>query len=299
MRTEMEVIKEILEWAKRQEKVRAVLLTGSRANPGAFTDILSDYDVIFVVNDLPEYAGDDSWVSKFGEVITSFKDEFIWKEHGGVKTYTRLMQYSDGIRIDFSLWPIELLELISETKTLPDSLDIGYKVLLDKDRLTKELKPPTHRAYDISPPTEAEFLTQVREFWWDITYVPKALWRDELFFAKYMMEHIRFGFFEKVLNWYIGMRHNWSVNPGKHGRWYKHYLEPELYERLEKTFFGSELKENLDAMFQLIELFRYFGIELAKSLGYNYPMHLDEKVSKYITAIEKLSRNAKERSAGF
>lgn len=296
MRTETEVTKEIVEWAKEQEKVRAVLLTGSRANPRAFIDILSDYDVIYVVTDVLEYADDDLWISNFGEVITSFKDEFIWKEHSSVKTYTRLMQYSDGVRIDFSIWPVELLELVSETEILPDSLDIGYKVLLDKDRLTERLKSPTHRAYDVSPPTETEFLTQVKEFWWDVTYVPKALWRDELYFAKYMMEHIRFGFFEKMLNWYIGVKHNWSINPGKHGRWYKHHLEPELYKKLEKTFSGSDFNENWNALFQVMKLFRYLGVEVAKSLGYTYPMHLDERVSKYVVEIKKLNKNTTRES---
>lgn len=50
MRNPTEVLEEITNWAERNNDVRAVLLTGSRASPTAITDLLSDYDIEIAVN---------------------------------------------------------------------------------------------------------------------------------------------------------------------------------------------------------------------------------------------------------
>ncbi len=44
-----EVIRRLTLWADREHSVRAMLLTSTRANPGATVDVLSDYDAVLVV----------------------------------------------------------------------------------------------------------------------------------------------------------------------------------------------------------------------------------------------------------
>ena len=46
MHQTLEVVRQLTQWAKHQESVRAMLLTSTRANPHASVDFLSDYDVI-------------------------------------------------------------------------------------------------------------------------------------------------------------------------------------------------------------------------------------------------------------
>jgi len=38
------------------------------------------------------------------------------------------------------------------------------------------------------PPSEEEYAALVTRFWWNITYVAKCLHRDQLFFAKYLLD---------------------------------------------------------------------------------------------------------------
>jgi aminoglycoside 6-adenylyltransferase len=52
---ERQVIERLVHWAKGRPAVRAMLLTRSRVNPDAPVDVLSDYDVILVVTDIPPF----------------------------------------------------------------------------------------------------------------------------------------------------------------------------------------------------------------------------------------------------
>lgn len=75
-----------------------------------------------------------------------------------------------------------------QAPTLLDELDAGYRVLLDKDQLTAALPPPTHRAYLPTPPDEAAYQQWIEEFFSDVPYVAKCLWRGELFPAKWCLD---------------------------------------------------------------------------------------------------------------
>lgn len=50
MRTEQEMFNLILSIAENDERIRAVVMNGSRANPNVVKDIFQDYDIVYVVN---------------------------------------------------------------------------------------------------------------------------------------------------------------------------------------------------------------------------------------------------------
>jgi aminoglycoside 6-adenylyltransferase len=290
MRKEKEIINQLYHWADSHEHIRAMLLTSSRANPNAYIDLFSDYDVELIVTETSTFGEDDTWLENFGSIIASFKDENA--DLDGTKSYTRLVLYDDGVRIDFQIYQVEVLLRIMREPILPSNLEIGYKVLLDKDGLTVGLKRPTHSAFIPSKPAEEEYIEHINEFWWDITYVAKSLWRDELYFAKYMLDNvIRFDYFRKVIEWYIGVQYDWTVNPNKCGRWFKRYLDPKTWSELEATFAGSSIEDNWNALFKTTDLFRRLAMEVGKHLGYTYPSEIDQRVTDYLLKIKKLDRN--------
>lgn len=67
LRTEQEMMDLILGVAERDERVRAVVLNGSRANPNAPKGAFQDYDIVHLVTDLDSSVSDDSWIDVFGE----------------------------------------------------------------------------------------------------------------------------------------------------------------------------------------------------------------------------------------
>ena len=138
---EKQTLRGLVRWAEKQPSVRALLLTSSRANPNAAVDLFSDYDVILAVADIRPFFDDRTWLEDFGPVLVVYRDP-IKHEHGevGLGRFAYITQYEDGTKIDFTLWPVELLRCVVAAPELPDDLDVGYTVLLDKDGLTAELK---------------------------------------------------------------------------------------------------------------------------------------------------------------
>ncbi|SIO50576.1 aminoglycoside 6-adenylyltransferase [Chitinophaga niabensis] len=288
MRTETELLHEITTWAGKNEAIRAILLTSSRANGKA--DLLSDYDIEFVVNDLPEFLKDDSWLKTFGHPVSVVVEN---EEAFDGENAMRMVFYDDYIKVDFKLYAIgKFIEQVNKPE-LQEDWDVGYKILIDKDGLTKGMKPPTAKSVTIVKPTEEEFQFFINDAWFCMPYIAKCLWRDQLFYAKHVGDSImRFEDFQKIIEWYIGMQHNWQLNPNKYGRLFKQYLEPDLWKRIEATFTGADIEDNWKALFAYAEVVRELGKAIAEKLHYTYPQELDEKISAYLHKIKHLDKNA-------
>ena len=288
---EKEVIKRLIGWAEQQPLVRAMLLTSSRAIPNAHVDVFSDYDVILAVLDVRPFYGDRTWLGDFGPVLVVYRDPL--EPYYGFPKSAYVTQYENGLKIDFTLWPVEILRQVAANPQLPDEFDAGYRVLLDKDHLTDGLKPPTYAAYIPTPPTESEYQTVVELFFHEATYVAKHLWRDDLMAAKYNLDHaMKLENLRIMLEWRIEIDHHWSVKPGTYGRRLKNWLSPDLWTELGHTYVGAGLEENWEAMFKTIALFRKVAVEVGDRLGYAYPHDLDRRVVAYLQKVKNMDRKA-------
>ena len=285
----------MVQWAQQQQSVRAILLTSSRANPSVAVDVFSDYDIILVAVDIHPFFEDRTWLGEFGEVLTVYRDPLKYTH--GVEHFAYVTQYADGIKIDFTLWPIQLLAQVHIDAKLPDSLDIGYAILMDKDHLTHGLKRPTYEAYIPVPPTETVYANVIEEFFSEATYVAKNLWRDHLLPAKYSLDHVmKHIYLRKMLEWRMEIDHNWRSTPGAYGKGLKTQLDPAIWSALEATYVGAGVEENWQALFRTIELFRKVAIEVSDHLGYTYPNELHDRVQKYLLRVRRLGRDEKEPS---
>lgn len=286
MRSKEEVLKEIKTRALADPDVRAVILTSSRANPNAFVDLFSDYDIELIVSNRENFLADDQWLSAYGEILHSYRedhDEFSM----------RLVLFTDYVRIDFKIYELAYFERNKEQGSLPVHWDIGYIILVDKEGISSSVSPPLYTAFIISRPTENDFLSVVNEFWWDATYVAKSLWRNEIYFAKYMLDSvIRFSYLQKMIEWHIGLMHHWQVSTNKHGRFFKKYLDAENWEILQATFAGSNIEDNWNALFAMAKLFSQLAKIIAKELNYRYPHKTDDGITAYLEKIRKLDTDA-------
>ena len=271
------VLDTLVTWADAQPLVRALILTSSRARADATVDDLSDYDVILAVTD--EF-GRDNWVSAYGRPLTRWSDE---GEVLGVATSFRGVVYEDGVKVDYTLWPEMLLERVAEADALPAMLDVGYRVLLDKDERTARWRPPSFRAHIPAKPTEGEYRVAIDEFWWDTTYVAKALRRGELVFAKFALDYdAKFVALRRLLEWRIEVDHDWSLKPGAYGRGLERLLPADIWAELARTYVGVELDENWDALFGTVALFRRVARDVGDALGYAYQQEQDDQMAAYL-----------------
>jgi aminoglycoside 6-adenylyltransferase len=284
------ILLHFIAWASARDDVRAILLTSSRCNPSAPVDRLSDYDLICVVEDIHPYHEFDDWMEDFGHVLVVWRDPIQLKY--GQERFARITQYEDdGLKIDFTFWPVELLRRIVAEPQLPPDLDVGYQVLIDKVGLTDGLKPPTFRAYIPSPPSEAEYLDVIEEFFHEATYMAKHLWRDDLLPAKYQLEkEMKADLLQRMLDWRMEIDHNWSVKPGVLGRGLKRRTRPDLWADLERTYVGAGIEENWLALFSTAELMRKVAREVGQALGYAYPETLHQRAVRYLQWVKDLDR---------
>src|SRR6185436_10895270 len=115
------------------------------------------------VTDTPRFTRDRAWINDYGRLVALWGDD---SQMYGLPTYFRGAVYADYVKIDWSIWPVEMLDRVAAAPSLPETLDVGYQVLLDKDSRTAGWRPPIYRAHIPARPTEAEYLAVVEEFWW-------------------------------------------------------------------------------------------------------------------------------------
>src|SRR5512133_3900497 len=105
MRTEQQIFDLILETARCDERIRAVIMNGSRANPNAPHDPFQDFDIVYIVTDVEPFTHNLEWIQRFGEMMILQMPEDMQDpppEEGGFFSY--LMQFMDGNRIDLGIF---------------------------------------------------------------------------------------------------------------------------------------------------------------------------------------------------
>jgi aminoglycoside 6-adenylyltransferase len=291
MEPQEETIQKLIGWGKEQPGVRAMILTSSRAIPNGVEDIFSDYDVILALHDVRPYFEKRIWLEELGHVLVLFRDPLETKQGGVESGY--VVQFEDGLKIDFSLWEIEILRRIVAAPELPPEFDAGYQILIDKDHLTEGIKPATYHAYIPKPPSEVEYQERIEMFFLDTIYVAKFLWRDDLMAAKYILEtFVKDEHLRPMLEWHLEIERGWSVKPGPYGRRLKKWLRPDLWKELESTYTGADLENNWEALFRTIALMRKTSVEVGEKFGFAYPYALETRVMAHLKRVKKLERGA-------
>ena len=286
MRSEQEMIELILNFARRNDDIRAVIMNGSRVNPNAPKDPFQDYDVVCLVRSVEPFRRNPDIGHYFGEIMILETPEDMLdpppENDGG---YGYLMQFMDGNRIDLGFYPIE-----DARRCVSDTLTV---VLLDKDHLIGELPPPTDLGYVPQRPTPKAFADCCNEFWWLNPNVAKGLWRNELTYARHMLDTLMREQLMKMLTWYFGVQTGFGRAPGKLGKYLKGQIDDRLWALLERTYADARPDHTWDALFAMGELFREVAHPVACSFGFTYPEQDDANVSAYIRRIQKLPRDAK------
>jgi aminoglycoside 6-adenylyltransferase len=287
MRNEPEMMELILRLAKADERIRAVIMNGSRANPNAPKDIFQDYDIVYVVKDVAPFKHDQKFLESFGKLmILQRPNDMNETPHDDSDPYAFLMQFANGNRIDLTLWPVAKLSELSD-----DSQSI---LLLDKNNIIKIFPPASDKDYLPRPPTAKQFTDCCNEFWWVITYAAKGLWREEITYAKEMQDNYVRAQLMKILEWYIGIRTGFTKSPGKSGKYFKRYLEPEIWNMLLATYSDADYQKTWDALEKMCDLFRLVAKKVAEHFKFAYVSSEDEKVTAHLKHVRVLPKNAEE-----
>lgn len=283
IRTEQEMLNLIIDTAKKDERIRAVIMNGSRANPNAPKDRFRDFDIVYIVTDVDSFTADHSWIDIFGKRIMLQMPEAM-RDPVGDGRFIYLMLFEDGNRIDLQLIPIE------KHKSMLDR-DSESILLLDKDGIIPTLPPASDSDYLIKPPTALEYDSCCNDFWWCTQNVAKGLWRDELPYAMFMLYSPVKDNLHDMIEWYIGVKNGFNVCAGKMGKYFKRFLDKGHYGMYLKIYSDSDAEHIWEALFAACELFRDLAKCVAAQFNFTYPESDDKKMTEYLKRVMKLPKN--------
>lgn len=290
IRTEWEMLELILGTARSDDRIRAVYMNGSRTNPNAGTDIMQDYDVVYVVKETGSFLADACWIKVFGDLIMLQEpdrmDMAAGREVGISQSYGYLMLFTDGNRIDLH---IETQESMLDHYGC-DSLTVP---LLDKEGILPKISPSSDSMYHVKAPSEVRFQHVCNEFLWCQQNVAKGIWRKELPYAKNMAETIVRPMLDEMVSWWIGINREFGVSTGKMGKYFGDYLPEEYWSMYKQTYADSNYENMWQALFIMSDLFRFLGEAVAKYLNYCYPHKDDQAMTKYLMRIRSMPKDAK------
>ena len=292
MRTEKEMFDLILSVASNDERIRAVYMNGSRANPNVSKDIYQDYDIVFMVTETKSFLSDKNWITVFGEPAIIQEPNREDPE----TYYTWLMLFKDGNRIDLHIRTKEfaLSEYIKDSLTVP---------LLDKDHCLPEISPTNESDYYVKRPEEYQYKSRCNDFWWCLQNVAKGIARDQLPYAMWMYNSVVRDDLTKMIDWYIGINTDSSVSVGMSGKYYKKYLPETIYSLFTKTYSGSDYNDLWTAIFNACELFRIIAPPVGKHFGFAYNQQEDTNMMEYLNWVKASCQNemlgSKQNTVGF
>lgn len=284
MRSATEITKLIIDTATNDDRIRAVLMNGSRANPNNTPDKYQDFDIVFIVKNLRDFTSDHSWVKVFGEIIIrQLPDEMILgtPDPDG---FGYLMILEDGNRIDLTLYPVERVI----KNYWADSLTV---CLLDKDDQFESLPLPNDSDYFIKRPSAKEFGDVSNEFWWVSTYVAKGLLRNEITYAKEMLETAVRPMFMKMIEWEIGVDNQFSVSFGKAGKFMHRYVSEDYQKRVLQTYSDSDVENNWKALFSMVEIFEQSSNKVAAKISFQIDQKEQENAIRYLKQLYEEKNN--------
>jgi len=283
------ILDHLIRWAEDQPLVRAMILTSTRALPNTTPDVFSDYDVILALSDVRPFFESRDWLAAFGTVLVMYRDPLDTRD--GFLQSGNVVQFEEGLKIDFSLWSVEILQQITADLSLPAEFDAGYRVLLDKDGLTRGLQPPTYKAYIPHPPTETEYLEAIEDSFLVATYVAKYLQRGDPIAAWHILDtFLKQEHLLPLLVWHFEIEQGWTVKPGLHGRRIQQHLRPDLYADLLSTYIGAGYDESWEALYKTFALLHKAALEVGNRLGFAYPEEMERRTLAYLQKIKNHAR---------
>lgn len=282
MRTPSDIFDLFTDVAESDERIRAMTLEGSRANPNANADPWQDYDITFLVTDVASFTLSDAWLESFGDRVFMQKPEAmeLFPPDFPAGWFSYLMLFSDGVKVDLTLVPCVDAEAYFEQDPL-------IRVLLDKDGICADAKEPTDARFWVQRPREGYVRDSANEFYFACTYVARGLLRGEILFANWMFEQVLRVELLRMLEYAAGARNGFPLNVGKHDKRLPSCLEDDEREALLATYRLDGIDETWRALHVAMDLFERSMRETCAMLSFDCPND-KAKIEAYIETLKAM-----------
>lgn len=287
MKRNEDLLSLILETAKNDDRIRAVVLNGSRVDSRSTVDYLSDFDIIYFVRGIRSFTSDNNWIERsFGPIMIMQKPE-DWFSHpydyNGDEPFVYLTHFVNGTRLDLTLIDLENIP----QKFRGGDLEPG-EILLWKDDMQSFAWPVDPEKYLVERPTAREFADTVNEFFWLATYVAKGIYRNQFLFVKTMRENIQAEMLLNVLSWSAAIDFDFSISTGKFHKYLQKFLAIEVWQQLQDSLSCSLLSAAFENEKKMMGLFDTHARKVALEMGFCYDSDTFKNVWSYLNKFEEL-----------
>ncbi|WP_166179527.1 aminoglycoside 6-adenylyltransferase [Rubrobacter tropicus] len=274
-------LRQVLDWARRQDGLGAVILTGSRARARGPVDAASDYDVEVFVAEPERYGSSSAWLEEISPVWVHMR----WSEGGGEDVDRRITYsvfFAGGLKADIQIRPMEVLADLAKGG-LDALYERGYVVLADPSGLASRLPDPSGRGPRLRPPTDAELLAVCSEFWFEAAHIPPYLARGELWVVK-----VRDGTMKRMLlrliEWDALARLGPEADVWHIGIHMREWAAPDVWDRLHRCYGRFDAGDAFVAFQATLSLFSKLSRRVAAGFGLDHPTRIEEAIRPHVAA---------------
>lgn len=268
-----EIKGKLLECARMDGSIKAIIAIGSSTREVVKADEYSDLDLFIVTREV------DAWYSgeypeKLGDVSISFIEPTL----GGGKE--RRCIYDEDKDVDMIIMTPEQFEEALKAGVCNWVMNRGYQVLYDINSYEEAIKKYVTLRVSHPQMTESDFENIVNDFFFHNIWAYKKLKRGELWSAKMCVDAYLKGHLLKMLEvhcYEIEGKDVWHD-----GRFLDRWAGPAVIGDLQKCFAHYDAKDIKNALLETHELFIRVTREIAVKKGYRYPEKAFECAREYL-----------------
>ena len=284
MRNEREAIEEILDVARQDDAVRAVIRTDIVPK----RKYLHTYNFYFIVNDIEKY-DKDVFQSCFGERILLFHGDRNYPEmFPGTKAH--LMVFRDGVTIVVHAMDTNTFLERFDGKSAYENVWIGdtYQKLLDKDNILPEIERLEEKQTIFAGvPSQEEFNNINCEFWWVMKTFAEYTLREELLSSMFYLNNAVRDLLNRMIRWYVYLKAGEPVNMGILDSRMEEILDADLFCLYKKTYPNADYSQIWEAYESVAELWRKTGHYISERRGFEYPGGTEQDMTTFIQCLKE------------
>lgn len=252
----------ILDIAKVDKSIYAVIAIGSSTRSQLKADEYSDLDLIIATDD-PE-----KWLyGTIPEQIGNVKISFVESTLGGGKE--RRVLYENALDVDMIILTPQQFETAIREGVASWVCNRGYSVLYDTMDAERLLGEYVNHKIVYDDMTEVEYINLVNDFCFHVIWISKKILRGELWSAKmcldaYLKKHLL-----KMIEMYAAYIQN--VDVWHDGRFLDRWANTQIKEALVKCFAHYDREDMISALSETNKLFCKLAKDVANIKTFNYP----------------------------
>lgn len=194
----------LLDYAKKDEEIKAVVMIGSSTRDMVKADEYSDMDVVIVTDNTKNWLYGD-YPQKLGNVKISFVEPTL----GGGKE--RRVLYDGSLDVDMIIFtPIQFETAVKEG-VASWVMNRGYVVMYDSVGYTALLERNVSHDIIYAELSETEFDNMVNDFFFRTVWAAKKILRGELWTAKMCVDSYLKNYLRRLIEMYSVLKYHVDV----------------------------------------------------------------------------------------